>query len=274
MSAITGTGEASRIFRNARTAASSGTATRTISHPSRASDRIWATVARTSRVSVSVMLCTEIGAPPPTGTSPTLMRRVFLRFSMTAITISDSRKRVDSLFSMFRGTGRLRGPSLRTGLLPPQDPRPDRGGRARTDPHLGAHPEPRGSAGCAPFGNHQVILETRSSRRARRLPRPPDPAGGHRVPSRYARSDLQPANIRRPVGKEAGKKGDPRVRARPRHVPRHRRGVVLETVSAGEGKRNGVHAERAEKDEKEHRQDDGASPAAAHPLNTPRPHAA
>src|SRR3972149_1977358 len=64
MSAITGIGEAPRILRNARTAASSGTATRTISHPSRASDRIWPIVARTSRVSVLVMLCTDIGAPP------------------------------------------------------------------------------------------------------------------------------------------------------------------------------------------------------------------
>ena len=59
----------------------SGTATRTISHPSRASDRICASVARTSRVSVFVMLWTETGAPPPTGTPPTRMRRVFLRFS-------------------------------------------------------------------------------------------------------------------------------------------------------------------------------------------------
>ena len=76
---MTGIGEPSRIFPNASAAFASGTATRAISHPSLASDRICATVARTSRVSVFVMLWTETGAPPPTGTPPTRMRRVLLR---------------------------------------------------------------------------------------------------------------------------------------------------------------------------------------------------
>ena len=79
---MTGIGEPARIFPNATAAFASGTATRAISHPSFASDRICATVARTSRVSVFVMLWTETGAPPPTGTPPTRMRRVFLRSSM------------------------------------------------------------------------------------------------------------------------------------------------------------------------------------------------
>ena len=74
---MTGIGDPARIFPNAAAAFASGTATRAISHPSRASDRICATVARTSRVSVFVMLWTETGAPPPTGTPPTRMRRVF-----------------------------------------------------------------------------------------------------------------------------------------------------------------------------------------------------
>ena len=48
-----------------------GTETRTISAPTPSNARIWATVASTSQVSVLVMLCTEIGASPPTGTEPT-----------------------------------------------------------------------------------------------------------------------------------------------------------------------------------------------------------
>jgi len=80
MSAMTGIGDPARIFPNTEAATASGTAMRAISHPSRARDRICATVARTSRVSVFVMLWTETGAPPPTGTPPTRMRRVFFRF--------------------------------------------------------------------------------------------------------------------------------------------------------------------------------------------------
>jgi len=80
------------IRRNARTDASSGTATRTISHPSRASERIWAMVARTSRVFVFVMLWTETGALPPTYTFPTRIRRVFLLLIIVRITISEERE--------------------------------------------------------------------------------------------------------------------------------------------------------------------------------------
>ena len=79
---MTGIGDPARILPNAAAAFASGTATRAISHPSLASDRICARVARTSRVSVFVMLWTETGAPPPTGTPPTRMRRVFLRWSI------------------------------------------------------------------------------------------------------------------------------------------------------------------------------------------------
>src|SRR5262249_37818546 len=39
---------------------------------------IWATVAATSSVSVLVIVCTEIGASPPTATRPTLIWRVRL----------------------------------------------------------------------------------------------------------------------------------------------------------------------------------------------------
>ena len=65
-----------RIWATAAAASASGTATRTISHPAASSAQIWSTVARTSRVSVLVMDCTEMGAEPPTGTLPTWICRV------------------------------------------------------------------------------------------------------------------------------------------------------------------------------------------------------
>ena len=65
-----------RIWATAAAASASGTATRTISHPAASSAQICSTVARTSRVSVLVMDCTEMGAGPPTGTLPTWICRV------------------------------------------------------------------------------------------------------------------------------------------------------------------------------------------------------
>src|SRR5215472_2417620 len=55
-------------------AAASGTLTvqRTISDPASASSSVCFSVASTSAVSVLVMDCTTIGAPPPTCTGPTL----------------------------------------------------------------------------------------------------------------------------------------------------------------------------------------------------------
>ena len=79
------------IRRNARTDASSVTATRTLSHPSRARERIWAMVARTSRVSVFVMLWTETGALPPTYTFPTRVRRGGLLFFFVALSVTAPR---------------------------------------------------------------------------------------------------------------------------------------------------------------------------------------
>src|SRR4030065_1722783 len=92
LSAITGIGEEDLIRRNARTDASSVTATRTISHPSRASERIWAMVARTSRVSVFVMLWTETGALPPTYTFPTRIRRGVLPFFHLGVSYNGGRE--------------------------------------------------------------------------------------------------------------------------------------------------------------------------------------
>ena len=69
MSATTGSGEFAQISRSASAACISGTAQRTMSQPASASARICARVACASRVSVLVMDCTAMGAPPPTNTS-------------------------------------------------------------------------------------------------------------------------------------------------------------------------------------------------------------
>src|SRR5215467_137839 len=71
MSAMIGSGDPATISRSASAAWWSGTAGRTISQPASFSAAIWLSVARTSRVSVFVMVCTAIGAAPPTTTSPT-----------------------------------------------------------------------------------------------------------------------------------------------------------------------------------------------------------
>src|SRR4030088_2585249 len=71
MSAMIGKGERGTISRRASAAWWSGTAGRTISHPASLRAAIWSSVARTSRVSVLVIVWTAMGAAPPTTTSPT-----------------------------------------------------------------------------------------------------------------------------------------------------------------------------------------------------------
>ena len=65
MSAITGIGDRRTILRRAFASSIFGTAQRTISQPADASAAIWAVVAGTSCVGVSVIDCTTTGAPPP-----------------------------------------------------------------------------------------------------------------------------------------------------------------------------------------------------------------
>src|SRR5687767_5617421 len=60
-------------------ASRTGTAHRTRSQPAASSDQISSNVACTSRVSVFVIDCTVMGAPPPTFTLPTWICRVFRR---------------------------------------------------------------------------------------------------------------------------------------------------------------------------------------------------
>ena len=69
MSAMTGIGDRRTIFRSASASSIFGTAQRTISQPAEARAAIWAVVAGTSCVGVSVIDCTTTGAPPPISTS-------------------------------------------------------------------------------------------------------------------------------------------------------------------------------------------------------------
>src|ERR1700726_2808643 len=70
---------ASRICGTAAAASSRSTVMRTISEPARESAAICATVPSTSAVSVLVIDCTTIGAPPPTATLPTMTWVVLCR---------------------------------------------------------------------------------------------------------------------------------------------------------------------------------------------------
>src|SRR5512139_3650589 len=68
---------ASRTTRaNAGASSAVGRLTRTISQPASTRARTCASVASASPVRVHVMDCTATGAPPPTGTAPTLMPRL------------------------------------------------------------------------------------------------------------------------------------------------------------------------------------------------------
>src|SRR5205814_4233479 len=75
MSAITGICDLRAICGSASASSWDGTATRTIWQPAAVSSAICCSVALTSEVSVVVIDCTEIGAPPPTGTLPTMIWR-------------------------------------------------------------------------------------------------------------------------------------------------------------------------------------------------------
>src|SRR3954447_11727450 len=79
MSAITGSCDFFAIAGSASTSSCDGTATRTIWHPAAVSSAICWSVALTSAVSVVVIDCTLTGAPPPTGTLPTMICRLIRR---------------------------------------------------------------------------------------------------------------------------------------------------------------------------------------------------
>src|SRR3984957_6754702 len=69
----------SRIYGTAAAASSRSTVMRTSSEPARASAATWAIVPSISAVSVLVIDCTTIGAPPPTAILPTMTCVVLCR---------------------------------------------------------------------------------------------------------------------------------------------------------------------------------------------------
>src|SRR5665647_2042555 len=75
MSAMIGAGASRTRCANAGASSAVGRLTRTSSQPAATSARTCASVAAASPVLVHVMDCTATGAPPPTGTEPTMIRR-------------------------------------------------------------------------------------------------------------------------------------------------------------------------------------------------------
>ena len=75
MSAMIGTSASRTTRANAGASSAVGRLTRTSSQPAASSACTCASVASASPVRVHVMDCTATGAPPPTGTAPTMMRR-------------------------------------------------------------------------------------------------------------------------------------------------------------------------------------------------------
>src|SRR3954463_13559033 len=75
MSATIGTWEARTICFSAAVESVSGQETRMIATPTSSQRRIWSIVALASEVGVLVMVWTVTGAPPPTGTLPTMIWR-------------------------------------------------------------------------------------------------------------------------------------------------------------------------------------------------------
>src|SRR5674476_981276 len=75
MSAMMGAGASRARRANAGASSAVGRLTRTSSQPAATSARTCASVAAASPVLVHVMDCTATGAPPPTGTEPTMIRR-------------------------------------------------------------------------------------------------------------------------------------------------------------------------------------------------------
>jgi hypothetical protein len=92
MSATTGMVDLPAIAGSAAASSVSGTATRTMSQPVAASSAICCRVALTSAVLVMVIDCTLMGAPSPTGTLPTLMRRERRRPTPVARSVNSSGK--------------------------------------------------------------------------------------------------------------------------------------------------------------------------------------
>src|SRR5215218_3019791 len=105
MSATTGMVDLAAIAGRAAASSVSGTATPTMSQPVAASSAICCRVALTSAVLVMVIDWTLMGAPPPTGTRPTLIRRERRRPTPAARSVSSSGKATRGSLSEGVGDG-------------------------------------------------------------------------------------------------------------------------------------------------------------------------
>ena len=83
MSATTGICDFFAIAGSASASSWLGQATRTMSQPAAVSSAICCSVEFTSAVRVVVIDCTDTGAPPPTGTEPTMIWRLLRRSAST-----------------------------------------------------------------------------------------------------------------------------------------------------------------------------------------------
>src|SRR5829696_8248262 len=105
MSATTGMVDLAAIAGRAAASSVSGTATRTMSQPVAASSALCCRVPLMSAVLVMVIDWTLMGAPPPTGTRPTLIRRERRRPTPAARSVSSSGKATRGSLSEGVGDG-------------------------------------------------------------------------------------------------------------------------------------------------------------------------
>ena len=94
MSATIGMFDARTIAGSAAVASSIGHETRIRSAPTSSQRRIWSIVASASSVGVLVIVCTVIGASPPTGTLPTMIWREGRRAIVRQGRISDMARHI------------------------------------------------------------------------------------------------------------------------------------------------------------------------------------
>ena len=111
MSAMTGIWDLRAMAGSASASSWDGTATRTIWQPEAVSSAICCRVAFTSAVSVVVIDCTVTGAPPPTGTEPTMIWREFRRSASGAGGVCGIPRSI--LMSPIRSLGASPNPSTR-----------------------------------------------------------------------------------------------------------------------------------------------------------------
>src|SRR5580693_5798512 len=136
MSAMTGICDFFAMAGSASASSWDGTATRTIWQPEAVSSAICCSVAFTSAVRVVVIDCTDTGAPPPTGTEPTMIWRDWRRGASGAAGACGIPRSV--LIALIRSVGTLESRSaLPNPCTPTIVPSPDDLTRRDADGYVG-----------------------------------------------------------------------------------------------------------------------------------------